>query len=273
METAKVLFGRLFQYVVALIPGGAALLVWALHHRQTAASFWELPSLRYDTKILVVVGCEILLGWSLVVGFGLVLNILGGIVAGFSKPQSSGDLKSKPWQVRIWRSALASYLGKAAPRDIEPISDESLNAQLDAANRLPEPQRTQAIVAAYERKGQADLNDFEWLGWWNYFHYRLLTGAIDADGAGREALEGSFCTASVVLMCAMPWTPELRMWWVKAVCGGWIVLMILRSIAVIRNFRDPWSTYTAQMQYLQDRLDGEVRSAARVQGAGTGARL
>jgi hypothetical protein len=165
----------------------------------------------------------------------------------------------KPWQDPNWRALLTGYLGRSAPKDVQPISDETLQVELEVAKHFPETERPKQILEAYLRKAQADVNDFQWSGWWNHLHVTTFN-KLDPVATMRVNLTGNFQAASVVLLCALPSTPPLRHWWLVTSCVFWLLVLVLDAVYLVMTVPDPRSSFTRQMEYLQERLGKEKLS-------------
>jgi hypothetical protein len=76
-------------------------------------------------------------------------------------------------------------------------------------------------------------------------------------------LEANLQAASLLLLFAIPSTPVLNHWWVISPCLFWLIMRGLRTYALLRNVRNPWSSFTKQMDYLRARMpDAKAKARA-----------
>src|ERR1700674_2480924 len=111
------------------------------------------------------------------------------------------------------------------------------------------------MLAEFRRnKTLADLNDFEWKGWWSHLHHDL-TFRLDPIGRITNSLLQHFQTASLVILCSLPSTPLLRQWWLVSACIFWMSTRFLQTAHYLTRTRDPWSSFVSQLGFLRERLD------------------
>jgi hypothetical protein len=251
MEWAKVSLEKLFSFLTALIPGSAVLLLFHLHQPDLLWAVWNAKTVGYQTKIAILLFCAFATGWTLSYTLSVVLCGIGGVLG--VNAAKGEDPSCKPWENKNWRSLLSNYLGSAAPEDIEQIFDKTFEIQMKYAESLQEPQRSQAIQEFSAKRSKAILNEFEWKGWWTHFH--SVTLAQQSPTAVMILnLAHNFATTGILLLCAVPFTKELRQWWLVSGCICWILLLVLRSVGEMMNIRNPWSSFALQMEYLQNRV-------------------
>jgi hypothetical protein len=255
LEILKTALERLFLFIASLIPGAAGLFLFTLGYPDLAASFWHAGYLEYKTKVAIVIVSAFVLGWTIAITLGTVGLIVGSIIGSFS---NTPEPSLKPWRNPNWRGLLTSYLGKAAPENIPLVPEELTEARLKIAQTLTEPERTQQIIEAYSEKARAEFSDLQWAGWWHELHPRTLFGQLDPLAVMSNQLSASFHSASIVILCGTFFFPTLRHWWVFVLCLSWLVHLLLQAVGLILRIRDPWSSFSPQMKYLQDRLEREA---------------
>ena len=254
MEWIKITVDRLFGFLTALIPGSAALYLFALHYPHSIKQFWLIGYLGYQTKITISLFSMFLVGWTISTALNSFLGAIGGAIGGLTRMKES---EFKPWHDKNWRALLTKYLSDAAPPDIQPISETVLQSELESINQyLDSDERVQRSLDAVMRKNEADLNDFMWSRWWTQFHIML---ALDFDPITkmRMSLTHNFQAASIIILCSIPFNPSLNQWWLIAICVFWIVLMVIEGISFLFFIRNPWSTLYRQMAYLEKKLARE----------------
>jgi hypothetical protein len=221
------------------------------------SKIWQNPLLSNETKILISVFFSFALGFSASFLFSAVLRGLGGGVGGWLGPLEYP--KRLPWQNKQWRRFLRQYLGQRAPDDIEPpLSIELFDAQLEAIKKLPAQEALQELARLRNDEDLANLNDDEWFAWWARFHRRSLS-AQDPTSRMYETVRESFYVAAFIVLFSMTFTPQLRLWWVAAVCAFWLLHFVLTIVFGFIRVRDPWGSFQSQIDFLQDRLEREKR--------------
>lgn len=250
MEWAKVSLEKLFSFVTALIPGSAVLLLFHLHQPDLLSTVWNAETIGYQTRVAILLFCTFAAGWTVSYTLSFLLGSFGGALGVMMKQQ---DPTSKPWYNKNWRSLLSRYLGSAAPEDVEELFNKTFELQMKYAEGLSEPQRSQAIHDFSTKRSKAILNEFEWKGWWSHFHSVTLAQQSPTTVMILN-LAHNFTAASILLLCATPSTRQLRHWWLVSACICWILLLVLQSVGQVINIRNPWSSFTLQMEHLQNRV-------------------
>lgn len=154
----------------------------------------------------------------------------------------------------MWRSLLKAYLGSSAPPDTRFISQELLDKRLELISLTyagDENERVNKALEAVQEKSDADWIDYQWALWWDQLHVPALLGRTSPVGLVSYYLLGNFETTGLIPLIAMPWTPQLRRWWVIAFSACWVILLIFRLLALIFTGRDPWSSFNNQIDYLR----------------------
>ncbi len=252
MQWVKIPLERLFGLVTAFLPGSAVLLLFSLHRPDLLNALWKASNLGYQTKVAIVVLCTFVAGWTLSSVLGATLGVIG-FISGRFEVFKQEEPSAKPWYDKNWRSLLAKYLGDAAPKDVDQVFEDVFKQELQFAEQFPEPERSQRIYNAYNRKSNAVLNEFQWKGWWSHFHHITLTQKSPIQLIG-SSLAHHCQAASLVLLCALPFTPSLRRWWLVSACVYWILVLVAQSVSDVMNYMNPWGSFTAQMEYLQNRV-------------------
>jgi hypothetical protein len=253
MDWARVPLERLFGFLAALVPGCAALLLFSIHDAKSLREFWAIAALGYQTKIAIVLFCCFSAGWTIISAFQGLNFAIGGALGGVMRIP---DPPAKPWENGNWRALLAAYLGNAAPKDIEPIAESTFEWQLQHADQFPEPEKRKREVQS--AKITADMNNGEWRLWWNHLQFPALMdhGPI---ASMSVTLAANFEAASLILLCAVPFTPSLRRWWLITACILWIFAYMTEVYSVIRQLRDPWLCFSKEIEYLRKRVTKQER--------------
>ena len=225
-----------------------------MHSPEPLRNFWAVTSLGYQTKVFIIILCSFVAGWTISSAFGGFNGAIGGVCGALLKAK---EPDVKPWDSINWRALLAAYLGVAAPKDIKPISGEIFAMQLKYAEDLQEPQKSQQIYTFSSAKMAADINSSEWHQWWIQLQ---LPSLLDYSPivSMSVTLAANFQAASLLLLCAMPFTPVLRQWWLIAACIFWFSVYIAEMYAIWRQMLDPWQSFPKELEYLHKRVSGRV---------------
>jgi len=167
--------------------------------------------------------------------------------------QAGWKLKDPPWRNKNWRSLVITYLGSAAPEDLDFISDEDYKVQLDKIHHESADSMSDAITALDLAKSKADHIEEYWRTWWDTFHSDVFR-KLDPVTQISSTIELNLQAASLVLLFAMPRTPVLQKWWLIGFCLFWLWLRVSRVFARLLLNRNPWSTFSRQMDYLREQM-------------------
>lgn len=251
MEWLKTILDRLSWILGSLIPGSVLFLLFFVHHPALVRLIWETQILTYGTKLFLTVLFTFAVGHTVNFGFTTLLGAIAGAVGGYlGAAPDRWDAEAAPWQNRTWRALLHRYLGPVAPENIDPPHEEVYAMRLEAIQKYPVDQRAQMAKDLLTEKTTATLNDYQWRGWWEYFH-RSSFLTKSADVLLYDHINSGFCAASLVVLFALPSTPQLRLWWIVAICVFWVLFLILRCVADFRSVMDPWSSYFKQIERLE----------------------
>ncbi len=264
MDWIKVSLDRLFDFLAALVPGCAILVVLGLHHPEWARTLRDINYLGYQTKVWLVLGAAFTAGWSVTSGlYGLRGFIHATIITHrLNRTNDWADLKSKPWQHPNWRALMSAVYDKAVPDNISFIDDETVAIQVEKANLCPEPERSQRLAEIRSNRSRADINDFAWKAWWSHLHGVMVHRLDDPVASMANSLAYNLNSASIVILCAAPFTPTLRHWWLITMCSFWAVQFAGRIYSEIASYSNPWSSFTKQMENLRRQL-GKERPAEK----------
>ena len=251
MDWLKTTLDRLFVFLASLIPGCACFLLLLLHRPDLISYIWNAQVLSYETKLIISVFLTFVMGWTATYALNALLMETGSILARWLP--TTQEPAAKPWQNKNWRALLMRYLGKAAPKNVEPVYDEVLKLQLEALQHAPAEERVRQAAALFKGKAESELNDHEWRGWWEHFHYTSFQ-RIEPVPLMMQTVAHNFYAASLLMLFAMPFTPQLRIWWLIAFCVFWLVHLIAKSANDISRAQNPWSSWTEQMEHLQLKL-------------------
>lgn len=254
MDWLKTTLDRLSGFLASLIPGSVLFLLFAIHQPALVSRIWETPLLTYNTKVILSIFFSLAIGHTVNFALSTLMRGLGGafggyIAAGPGRPEPA----VKPWQNKNWRALLAKYLGRAAPENIDPMYEEVFQMRMKAIENYPVEERPEIGAKLVAEKATADLNDYEWRGWWEHFHRASFLNK-GPEALLYDNLNSGFCSASLVVLIALPFTPEFRVWWAVAISIFWILILVLRSVADIKAFLDVWSSYTNQIEQLEEKI-------------------
>lgn len=259
MDWLKTILDRLSGLLASIIPGSVLFLLFALHQPSLIGRLWETPLLTYNTKLAISVLFALAIGHTVNFALATLMHGVGGAIGGYiGAGPARPDPDVKPWQNKNWRALLTRYLGQAAPENIDPVYEEVFTIRMQAIGNYPEQERAQRAAALLQEKARAESNDFEWRGWWEHFH-RASFLKREPEALLYDNIHSGFCAASLIVLVALPFTTELRKWWVIAVCTIWILILILRTLADMRAVLDPWSSYTRQVEQLEEKIGGTRR--------------
>ena len=259
MEWIKTILDRLSWFLASLIPGSVLFLLVLLHKPVLIDLVWETQLLTYSTKLFITVLFIFASGHTVNFGLTTVLRAIGGAVGGYlaaGPERAKSDVK--PWQNRNWRALLTRHLGPVAPENIDPLYKEVFELRMKATQNYPDEERVQMAAALLGERAAADFNDYEWRGWWEHFH-RVSFLKKGPDAMLYDHINSGFCAASFVVLFALPFTPQFRVWWIIAMSVFWILILILRTIGDFNAFLDPWSSYAVQIEQLEERIAPEDR--------------
>jgi hypothetical protein len=253
---------RFFGVVAVVIPGAAVLTLFGIHHPDWAAYVRDINYIGYRTKISLVVGAAFIAGWTVTTVF---MALVGGLYGVFQqrivKWLYAEDPQTPPWRNKNWRALVTQYLGSAAPEDLDLIGDDLLAIQVEVANCLPDPtERFRELYRVKSEKGKADIVENYWKSWWSTLHHDAVE---DKDPVTQVSLtiEGNLQATSLLLLCAIPTTPVLNRWWVISFCLFWLFMRLVRMYSLLIRTKNPWSTFTKQMDYLRSQLPGTKAKA------------
>ncbi|HSS21664.1 MAG TPA: hypothetical protein VLL54_16445 [Pyrinomonadaceae bacterium] len=260
MDWLKTTLDRLSGVLTSLIPGSVIFLLFALHKPELVGRVWESQLLTYNTKLILSVFFSLLIGHTVNFGLSTLMGAIGGAIGGYIRARPvRPDPEVKPWQNKNWRTLLATHLGKAAPDNVNPIPYELFEMQVKALQNHPAQERLELFGKLLKEKAAADSNDYEWRGWWDYFH-RASFLKRGPQASLYDDISSGFCSASLVVLIALPFTPEFRVWWLVVTSVAWILFLVLRTIADFKAVLDPWSSMFDQLERLEERvgeLEGE----------------
>jgi hypothetical protein len=254
-DLLKAALEKFAGFVAPVIPGATVLILFGIHHPEWAITIRDITYLGYQTKLSLILVSALVSGWTVVTAYGALFGFVHGALSPALLRWLKGEKQEHPpWRNKTWRALVMTYLGSAAPEDLDLVSDEVLALQVEAANLLPNPlERAQAIAKAKDTQGRAAVVEYYWESWWHTLHQDVLQ---DKDPVTQLTLtlQVNLQAASVVLLCAMPSTPILRHWWVISPCVFWLVMGVMTVYAYLRQLRDPWSSFTKQMDYLRSQM-------------------
>jgi hypothetical protein len=224
----------------------------------------DITYLGYRTKLSLILGAALIAGWTMTAIYVAIMGGLEGVLSPVLQKYLQGETpQHPPWRNKNWRALAITYLGSAAPKDLDLISDEVLNIWIEAARLIPDPmQQAQEISRVTREQTEAKMVDSYWQSWWDTLHHDVL---LFRDSAAQMTLtlEANLQAASLLLLFAIPSTPVLNHWWVISTCLFWLIMRGLRTYALLRNVRNPWSSFTKQMDYLRARMpDAKAKARA-----------
>jgi len=255
-----------FSGIIApVIPGATVLMLLVLHHPNLGTLVLSTTYLGYRTKIFLVIAAAMIAGWTATTAYlgfiGFCEGALGPVI---QKWLQTGVPAVPPWRNKTWRALVTQYLGAAAPEDLDLISEDTLRIQIQTAEYTQDPrERFEEVQRLKNAKGKGDIVDHYWQSWWDTLHYDAITKAHPAAQIALT-IESNLQTASVLILCALPNTPILNQWWLIASCVFWLTMRVLRTYSLLRQTRDPWSSFTKQMDYLRSHLPSEQSKAKAV---------
>lgn len=255
MDWLRIIFDRFFGFLATIIPGCAILLLFVLHKDSAFHGFWAADALGYQTKIAILLLVTFSAGFTVQYSIGALAAGVAGAIRGALQTDKKGidQEQVQPWRNSIWRSLLKTYLGPAAPPDTKFISQELLDKKLELISLQAgdENERINKALEAVREKSESDWIDYQWAMWWDQFHVPALLGRMSPVGLIAYYLLGNFETTGLILLIAMPWTPQLRRWWVIAFSVCWLISLIVRTAALVFTGRDAWSSFSNQIEYLR----------------------
>jgi hypothetical protein len=149
MEWIKIVTERLFGFITAIIPGSAAMYLLSLHYPQAIKQLWGIEYLGHQAKITILLSSMFLVGFTISSALSSILGAIGSAIGGGLGMKES---EFKPWHNTNWRALLTKYLGEAAPADIQPVSDDLLQAELEAIQQyIREDERVQRSIDAVQK--------------------------------------------------------------------------------------------------------------------------
>jgi hypothetical protein len=255
MDLIKVTIDKFFGFLAAVIPGVTVLIVFSINHPRVATTIRDINYLGYKTKLSLILAAAVIAGWTVTTFCLMIISAWETTVGrAFKKSMKAGwKIKEPPWRDKNWRSLVITYLGNAAPEDIDFISEEDYKVQLDEIQRQSGDSMGEAIAALNLAKAKADHIEEHWRAWWETFHNDVFR-KLDPATQISSTIELNLQAASLVLLFAMPSTPVLQKWWLIAFCLFWLSLRVTRVFARLALNRNPWSTYSRQMDYLREHM-------------------
>lgn len=254
MELLKYPLDKLLIFLASVIPGAVALLVF--HSASPNAFDWfvRLDLLGYKTKCgLVLLAC-FLAGYSITTLLGRVLGAIGGGVGGYivaRLPTRPDPTRVAPWRDPTWRALVESQLGSNAPKNTTLLTDVLYKIRCDIAENLPQFERPQAIMALNQEKLMLEGDDLDWQRWYDHYH-QIVLNPPDRDFAWHIAngLNFNLQAAGVYTLVSAAIVPALRHWWCIVPAAVWSTLLVFESYYITKQAIDPWSTFSAQLIYL-----------------------
>jgi hypothetical protein len=255
MDLIKVTIDKFFGFLAAVIPGITVLIVFSINHPSFATTIRDINYLGYGTKLSLILAAAVIAGWTVTTFYLMIISAWETIVGGaFKKWTEAGwKIKDPPWRNKNWRSLVITYLGTAAPEDLDFISDEDYKAQFDKIQRESADSMNDAIAALSLAKAKSDHTEEYWRTWWDTLHKDVFR-KLDPVMQISSTIELNLQAASLVLLFAMPGTPVLQKWWLIGFCLFWLWLRASRIFARLFLYRNPWSTFPKQMDYLREQM-------------------
>jgi hypothetical protein len=256
MDLSKYPLEKVFYFVAGIIPGFIALLIFDLVKPGSFEWFFALGLLGYKTKIGVILLTSFVVGNTMTTFLSSVLGAIGGGMAARDaqqpyKPPYSYEVA--PWREPTWRSVLSGRLKEHAPNDTRPIPADLLELKRKVANSLPEAERAEAHAKLNLEKFNADVDDGNWARWYDHYHeIVLLSDKRDIHWFVQTGLSFNLGTGGLYVMFSAPFVPRLHHWWCIFPSLYWSLLLVGHSYSELKQYRNKWSTLSAQIKYLSD---------------------
>jgi hypothetical protein len=242
---------KLWSFIAALIPGGAAMLIFQMSHRN-AFSWYYSATLGYKTKLFLLFLVAFVVGNTVTAAVSFFAGAFGGVVGALRGYKSSVEYTVAPWRDARWRNLVVKRLGSDwAPQDIPWISDEIFAIKQQFIGFMPEEQRADALNQLVTARMQSVANDMEWRHWYEYFK-QIVTQLVEDPFTWhvRTGLFSNLQAAALCVLISAIFVPPLRHWWYLLPSGFWLLSIVAEVFAVFRKQFDPWSGLTDQINYL-----------------------
>ena len=263
MEWSKYPLEKLLYFIVGIIPGFAALLIFHLAAPGTFNWFFALPSVGYKTKLSLVALVAFLIGNTLTTLLDLLLRTLGGAIGGAYialhpfKPASSESIA--PWRNSSWRALVKLHLGPRAPNDTQLISQQVYDEQKQMIELMPIGEQLSLTLELNQVRFNGQVDDQSWADWYTRYHKIVIDQTYkDFVAHVRRGLHFNLETAAIYVMISSFIVPDLRHWWIVAPSLFWCGMLILDEWGSVRLWFNKWATLEDQIKYLSDTQPGIV---------------
>ncbi|HEX4031666.1 MAG TPA: hypothetical protein VHX20_14955 [Terracidiphilus sp.] len=260
MEFDKIPFVKAFPFLASIFPGGALFYLFEVAHRGTLSRFLSISIFGYKSKLLLLLLMLFLLGYSFNKFVAALSESAGWVLGRICKlpvfDRHPYDLTTAPWRDRRWRAAYARRFAIDVPRDIALTPDSLDEEMLSAISTLQPGEQPSAEQSAYAMRvlhAAIDRisNDQEWKLRYLQLHVAEITrvemGFVGEIGAG---LDSNLTIASVILVVASWFVPQIRFWWLLFPAYLWFAKSLLDVAQKTVRFINPSSTLQAQFDSL-----------------------
>lgn len=263
MDWTKYPLEKAFYFVAGVIPGLAALSIYALGVPGAFNWFLSLGALGYKTKIAVVVLVAFVIGNSITAILGGLMGAVIGAALGVRLPKLSYQYDFAPWRDTHWRALVRDRLGQKAPRDVPFITQAQYEAQLKQPSSLPVDQIIARNHELIMQLFNAQQDDQEWQRWYNHYHEIVLT-PDDKNFALhiQNGLYSNLEATAIYALASSIFVAQLRHWWCILPACLWAAKFGAELFVEYRRRTDPWTTFSLQVKYLSDTQDKQAAAAS-----------
>lgn len=258
MDLSKYPLHELFQFIAAIVPGFAALLIYQAAHPAAFAWFFSLQLVGYKTALTLIVLAAFIVGYTITTFLVSLLGVIAGVIGGVAVVQSrpAHSFKVAPWRDRRWRDAAKKVLGADAPDDTLVIPQESFEFRRKLLESYRDKNKAaEDLVALEQEKLNSEIDDSKWKDVYEHFH-EIILSQLPADEFTfhiRTGLNFNLEAAGLYVLVSAMIVPAVRHWWSIVPACVWVLLAIAENYMQIKNYLNKWSTLAAQIRYLSQK--------------------
>lgn len=253
MDFSKYPLEKVFDLVAGVIPGVAAMLVYAAAAPGVLGWFFSLGFLGYKTKLAFLALAAFVVGSTLTTIVGVMLAVMVQVVLALRPVKLSYQYDAAPWRDPLWRSLVRDHIGAKAPKDTDLMSQASYQHQLNAPDSLPVEQKITRNHELLTEMLGVQKDDQDWERWYNHFH-EIVLKPDDKDFSLhiRNGLRINLETTALYVLVGALFVPHLRRWWCILPASIWGLVFLAEVFWEYKKKTDRWTTLSAQVKYLSD---------------------
>jgi len=253
---SKVSFKKAFPFLASVLPGAALFYLFEIEHPGTLQWLLSISFLGYGSRLSLLLLLFFLIGYSFNRFLAAFLLPVGWVFGRVTRlpvwDRHPYGLANAPWRDQKWRAAYVRRFALDAPQDLALTPDGLDEEMILAISKLQPGEQPTPEQAAYPMKILLEAvnrigNDQEWKSRYLRLHVAEITkrerGFVEEIGAG---LDSNLTIASLIIVVASWFVPELRFWWLLLPAYLWFAESLVVTTQKTLRFFDPTSTLQAQ---------------------------